>query len=123
MLSLGGPAFKKKYNFPLNTKEPYGWCAKCQMHAMQGQPGYCGNNPFDNNVEHELTTAVEGWGYCEKQCSGSFTYNQTLLQEVQLELLSVEDCKKMTNLSLAILDIELCAAKQVCKYLLEYSIS
>ena len=62
-------------------------------------------------------------GYCEKQCSVNFTDNQTLLQEVQLELLSVEDCKKMTNLSLAILDIELCAAKQVCKYLLEYSIS
>ena len=29
---------------------------------MQGQPGYCGNNPFDNSEEHEITTAVEGWG-------------------------------------------------------------
>ena len=109
------------YNFPLDNKGPYGWCATCQKHAMPGQPGYCGSYPFDNNEEHGIPTAVEGWGYCEKQCSENFTYNQALLQEVQMELLSVDDCKKMTNLSLDILDIELCAAKQVCKYLLEYS--
>ena len=109
------------YNFLMNPEGPYGWCATCQKHAMPGQPGYCGSYPFDNNEEHGIPTAVEGWGYCEKQCSENFTYNQALLQEVQMELLSVDDCKKMTNLSLDILDIELCAAKQVCKYLLEYS--
>ena len=103
------------YNFPLNTIGPYGWCATCQKHARPGQPGYCGFDALNNDEELGIPTATKGWGYCEKQCLSYHAKNKTLLSEVQLELVSFEECKEMGSLKFDMLDIELCAAKPVCK--------
>ena len=108
------------FNFQLNNKEPFGWCATCQKHARPGQPGYCGFDALKNDEELGISTTTKGWGYCAKQCSKFFKYNQTLLQEVQLELLTVEECERMGKSMKVMTTIELCAAKQVCQFLLGY---
>ena len=102
------------YDFPMKIKAPYGWCATCQEHAMPGQPGYCGSFPLHNDEEFGVPTTTKGWGYCEEQCSEFFKYNQTLLQEVQLELLTVKECERMGKFLKVMTNIELCAGKQVC---------
>ena len=109
------------FNFPSsNDKDgPYGWCVTCQKDALQGQPGFCGRSPLNINEELSMPTSTTGWGYCDKQCSSDGANETTLLREVQLELLSAEDCKNMKSLSSKILDIELCAAKQVGTFLLK----
>ena len=103
------------FNFQLNNKEPFGWCATCQKHARPGQPGYCGFDALNNDEELVIPTATKGWGYCEKQCMPDYAMNKTLLSEVILELVSFEECKEMGSLKFDMLDIELCAAKPVCK--------
>ena len=108
------------FNFPMsNASGPYGWCETCKKDTMQGQPGYCGSSPLNINEERSIPKSTKGWGYCDKQCSSDGAVKETLLQEVQLELLSAEDCKNMKSLSSKILDIELCAAKQVGTFLLK----
>ena len=110
------------YNFPINNNEgPYGWCSTCQKDANPGEPGYCGNNPSDNNEDFRKPTADKGWGFCYKRAS-DYAVNETLLNEVQLDLVSFEECKEMGSLQSDMLDIELCAAKQVCKIYLKLNI-
>ena len=108
------------YDFPMNNEVPYGWCATCQKHAKPGQPiGYCGNYPpYTNQDKVWIPTATKGWGYCKKECSVNVTDDRTLLQEVQLELLTVKECKIMGSSMKVMTDIELCAAKEVNIFLL-----
>ena len=103
------------YNFPMNNEVLYGWCATCQKHAEFGH-SYCGNYPTNHDNKLRTPTATKGWGYCNKQCSGDFTDDHALLQEVQLELLTAKDCKLMGNSVKVIPDFELCAAKQVTRF-------
>ena len=70
-------------------------------------------NPFRIKEEQGIPTATKGWGYCEKLGPPYFPDDQALLKEVQLELLSVKECKRMGSSSNVLTDIELCAAKQV----------
>ena len=108
------------YNFPINNKRYHGWCSTCQKQARPGQPGYCGLNPFRIKEEQGIPTATKGWGYCEKPGPPYFPDDQALLKEVQLELLSVKECKMMGNSLNVLTDIELCAAKQVNRISLDF---
>ena len=103
------------FNFPMSNKTegPFGWCATCQKHALQGEPGYCASNSLSYDTEIITPSSTKGWGYCDKHCSPNGRVQKALLMEVQLELLSVEDCENMTSLNSDIFEFELCAAKQV----------
>ena len=105
------------YNFPMNNTGPYGWCATCQKQTMPGQtPGFCGVFPPNNNETLWSPTATKGWGYCEKQCVKNLTDRPTMLQEVELELLTIKECQKMGKSMNVSTNFERCAAKQVTKF-------
>lgn len=98
----------------VNRHGGYGWCATCRVGAKPGQPGYCGNESKDEEAEKPTVPYDKFWGYCGKQCETRETL-KSLLQEAKLEILPAKECAKMGASMKVMLNIELCAAKQVFK--------
>ena len=115
-----GQLLTECFNHPIKNEGTHGWCATCNINATRGEPGFCGLGPL-MNLESQFArpTNTKGWGFCEKQCSPLYIQNrpaQNMLKEVDLQILSVEECKKMGQSLEVMTDIELCAAKQVLSY-------
>lgn len=110
-----GKLLRECFSYPDTSSGPHGWCGTCQRDAKFGQSGYCGLGP-ENKKNTARPKFSNFWGYCQKHCAPFYLRNlpaQNLLQEVQLDILELKDCKTMGATLKVKTEMELCAAKRV----------